>query len=293
MANIAKLLAGRAQHVLQLAAKQPQLAPRFFASASNLEYIKREVTGEKKNVAVITLNRPKALNALCDGLMKELNQALIDYASDQNIAAIVITGSEKAFAAGADIKEMQSITYSQCIMHNFLSDWTGVARCQKPIIAAVNGYALGGGCELAMMCDIIYAGEKAKFGQPEIALGTIPGAGGTQRLTRVVGKSKAMEMCLTGNMISAAEAEKRGLVSKVLPADQLVNEAIKLGEKIGTHSGLIVQLCKEAVNTAYETTLQEGLKFERRTFHASFSTEDRKEGMTAFVEKRPANFKNN
>ena len=293
MTSFAKILAGRAQNIIQVAARNPQLTPRFYAAVANLEFLKTEVTGEKKNVAVITLNRPKSLNALCNGLMKELSTTLESYEKDESIAAIVITGSEKAFAAGADIKEMQPNTYSQCIMGNFLSDWTQVARCQKPIIAAVNGYALGGGCELAMMCDIIYAGDKAKFGQPEIALGTIPGAGGTQRLTRVVGKSKAMEMCLTGNMINAAEAEKMGLVSKVVPSDQLVCEAVKLGEKIGTHSGLIVQLCKEAVNTAYETTLQEGLKFERRAFHATFATEDRKEGMTAFVEKRPAQFKNN
>ncbi|XP_061391799.1 probable enoyl-CoA hydratase, mitochondrial [Musca vetustissima] len=294
MAQIMKTVAGRAQQMLQVAAKQQQFVPRFYsAAATNFEFIKTELAGEKKNVAVITLNRPKALNALCNGLMKELSASLDQYEQDKNIAAIVITGSEKAFAAGADIKEMQPNTYSHCIMGNFLNDWTRVAKCQKPIIAAVNGYALGGGCELAMMCDIIYAGDKAKFGQPEIALGTIPGAGGTQRLTRVVGKSKAMEMCLTGNMISAAEAEKTGLVSKVVPADQLVAEAVKLGEKIGTHSQLIVQLCKEAVNTAYETTLQEGLKYERRTFHATFSTEDRKEGMTAFVEKRPAKFNNN
>lgn len=294
MASIAKIVAGRAQNLIQVAAKNPKLAPRFYSAAvNNLEFIKAEVTGAKQNVAVITLNRPKALNALCNGLMKELNTALDGYESDKSIGAIVITGSEKAFAAGADIKEMQSNTYSDCIMGNFLSDWTRVARCQKPIIAAVNGYALGGGCELAMMCDIIYAGDKAKFGQPEIALGTIPGAGGSQRLTRVVGKSKAMEMCLTGNMINAEEAEKMGLVSKVIPADKLLSEAVKLGEKISSHSGLIVQLCKEAVNTAYETTLQEGLKFERRTFHATFSTEDQKEGMTAFVEKRPAKFTNN
>lgn len=167
---------------------------------------------------------------------------------------------------------MQNNTYAKCIMTNFLSDWTKVANTQKPIIAAVNGYALGGGCELAMMCDIIYAGDKARFGQPEIAIGTIPGAGGTQRLTRVVGKSKAMEICLTGNMITAEEAEKSGLVSKIFPAATLVDEAVKLGEKISSHSPLIVQLCKEAVNTAYETTLNEGLKFERRTFHATFST---------------------
>ncbi|XP_034102547.1 probable enoyl-CoA hydratase, mitochondrial isoform X3 [Drosophila albomicans] len=256
------------------------------------EFIKTEVTGEKKNVAVITLNRPKALNALCNGLMKELSTALKAYGKDANISAIVLTGSEKAFAAGADIKEMAPNTYSQCIQGNFLNDWTEVARTQKPIIAAVNGYALGGGCELAMMCDIIYAGDKAKFGQPEIALGTIPGVGGTQRLTRVVGRSKAMEMCLTGNMINAQEAEKVGLVSKVIPPDQLLVEAVKLGEKIGTHSNLIVQLCKEAVNTAFETTLEEGLKYERRFNHATFSTIDCKEGVKAFIEKRPAKFIN-
>ena len=178
--------------------------------------------------------------------MNELSTALDAFEKDKEIAAIVLTGSEKAFAAGADIKEMQPMTYSKCIQSNFLNNWSRVARCQKPIIAAVNGYALGGGCELAMMCDIIYAGEKAKFGQPEIALGTIPGAGGTQRLTRVAGKSKAMEICLTGNMIDAKEAEKIGLASKVFPADQLVPEAIKLGERISTHSLLIVHLCKEA-----------------------------------------------
>lgn len=262
----------------------------LISAAANFEFIKVEKTGEKKNVALITLNRPKALNALCKGLMTEVAQALQTMEKDKAIGAIVITGSEKAFAAGADIKEMQNNTYAQCILGNFLNDWTSVARTQKPVIAAVNGYALGGGCELAMMCDIIYAGDKAKFGQPEIAIGTIPGAGGTQRLTRVVGKSKAMEICLTGNMITAQEAEKMGLVSKVVPADQLVAETVKLAEKISSHSPLIVQLCKEAVNTAYETTLNEGLKFERRHFHATFSTKDRKEGMTAFVEKRPPNF---
>lgn len=204
--------------------------------------------------------------------MTELSQTLESYEKDPQISVIILTGNEKAFAAGADIKEMQNNTYADCIMGNFLNDWTRVAKCQKPIIAAVNGYALGGGCELAMMCDIIYAGDKAKFGQPEIAIGTIPGAGGTQRLTRVVGKSKAMEMCLTGNMITAEEAEKMGLVSKVVPSDKLLDEAIKLAEKIGSHSSLIVQLCKEAVNTAFETSLNEGLKFERRAFHATFST---------------------
>lgn len=290
MSFIGRIVSSR-PHLIQKAIWNQ--VPRLYSTALEpMEYIKTEVAGEKKNVALITLNRPKALNALCNGLMKELKTALTAYEKDSAIAAIVITGSEKAFAAGADIKEMQANTYADCIMGNFLNDWTSVASCQKPIIAAVNGYALGGGCELAMMCDIIYAGDKARFGQPEIALGTIPGAGGTQRLTRAVGKSKAMEICLTGNMINAEEAEKMGLVSKVIPANQLVNEAIKLGEKIGTHSNLIVQLAKEAVNTAYETTLQEGLKYERRTFHATFSTADQKEGMTAFIEKRPAKFNN-
>lgn len=260
------------------------------AAAPAFEFIKTEKKGENSNVGLITLNRPKALNALCNGLMAEVSQALDAFEADKSIGAIVITGSEKAFAAGADIKEMQNNTYAGCILGNFLEDWTRVARTQKPVIAAVNGYALGGGCEFAMMCDIIYAGDKAKFGQPEIALGTIPGAGGSQRLTRVVGKSKAMEMCLTGDMITAQEAQNMNLVSKVVPADKLVEEAVKLGEKISKHSPLIVALCKEAVNTSYETTLAEGLKFERRHFHATFSTKDRKEGMTAFVEKRPAVF---
>lgn len=262
-----------------------------FRIGTQLEFIKTEVTGADKNVAVITLNRPKALNALCNGLMKELSNALKEFETNDAIRSIVITGSEKSFAAGADIKEMQGNTYAQCIKGNFLNDWTQVAQSGKPIIAAVNGYALGGGCELAMMCDIIYAGDKAKFGQPEINLGTIPGAGGTQRLTRVVGKSKAMEMCLTGNMIDAVEAEKLGLVSKVVPAANLLEEAIKLGDKIGTMSPLTVRLCKESVNTAYETTLHEGLKFERRTFHATFSTADQKEGMNAFANKQKPNFK--
>lgn len=289
MANVARILVGRVQNLAHLSAAGKNL-PRFYSSGKSLEYIKTELTGANKNVALITLNRPKALNALCNRLMNELSDTLNEYEKDEKISVVVITGSEKAFAAGADIKEMQHNNYAKCITGNFLNGWTKVANCQKPIIAAVNGYALGGGCELAMMCDIIYAGDKAKFGQPEIALGTIPGAGGTQRLTRAVGKSKAMEICLTGNMIDANEAEKMGLVSKVVPADQLVAEAVKLGEKIASHSPLIVQLCKEAVNVAYETTLQQGLLFERRTFHATFSTKDRQEGMTAFVEKRPAKF---
>lgn len=266
---------------------------RFYcAAAGNYEFIKVEKTGTKKNVALITLNRPKALNALCNGLMTEVGKAIDALEVDDSVGAIIITGSEKAFAAGADIKEMQNNTYSKCITGNFLNHWNRVAETKKPVIAAVNGYALGGGCELAMMCDIIYAGENAKFGQPEILIGTIPGAGGTQRLTRSVGKSKAMEMVLTGNQVGAAEAEKMGLVAKVFPPAELVNEAVKLGEKIASLSPLIVSMAKEAVNVAYETTLREGLHFEKRAFHGTFATKDRKEGMTAFVEKRAPNFTN-
>lgn len=274
--------------------RAPQLKQQyrlFCAAASNYQFIIKDVVGEKKNVGIIFLNRPKALNALNKGLMSELGQALSEFDKDPAVGAIIITGNEKAFAAGADIKEMQGNTYSDCILGNFLADWTKVAETRKPTIAAVNGYALGGGCELAMMCDIIYAGEKARFGQPEINIGTIPGAGGTQRLTRAIGKSKAMEMCLTGNMITAEEAEKSGLVSKIFPADKLVSEATKLAEKISAQSPLTVALAKEAVNVAFESTLQEGLRFERRYFHATFSTKDQKEGMLAFAEKRAPSFK--
>ncbi|OAD54232.1 Enoyl-CoA hydratase, mitochondrial [Eufriesea mexicana] len=280
---------------LQIDRKLPYCASNvkhYCCQVQNYEFIKVEYTGENKNVALVTLNRPKALNALCDKLMIELNDAISKFDRNDSIGAIVVTGSEKAFAAGADIKEMQNNTYAQNVRGNFLADWDGVSRASKPVIAAVNGYALGGGCELAMMCDIIYAGDKAKFGQPEIALGTIPGAGGTQRLTRVVGKSKAMEMVLTGNQITAEEAEKSGLVSKVFPADRLIAEAIKSAEKIASHSQLIVAMAKESVNTAYETTLKEGLHFEKKMFHGTFATDDRKEGMTAFVEKRPPKFNN-
>lgn len=260
------------------------------SSVSNFQYILVEKKGEKQNVGLVTLNRPKALNALCDGLMIELQTALNQFDKDENVAAIVVTGCEKAFAAGADIKEMENKKFKDCFTGNFLSHWDSVSRTVKPVIAAVNGYAFGGGCELAMMCDIIYAGENAQFSQPEINLGTIPGAGGTQRLTRIIGKSRTMEMVLTGSRVKAADAERWGLVSKVYPSDKVVDEAIKLGEKIGTMSKLTVAICKESVNQAYETTLQEGLKVEKRYFHSTFATDDRKEGMTAFVEKRKPNF---
>lgn len=245
----------------------------------------------KDRVGVITLNRPNALNALNNALVSELNEALDAFEADAAIGAIVITGSEKAFAAGADIKEMASKTYAEVYGGDFISSWERITRCRKPIIAAVAGFALGGGCELAMMCDFIIAADTAKFGQPEITLGIMPGAGGTQRLTRFVGKSKAMEMCLTGRMMDAAEAERSGLVSRVVPAADLLAEALKAAGKIATMSLPAVMMTKETVNRAYETTLTEGVRFERRVFHAMFATEDQKEGMAAFVEKRKPAFK--
>lgn len=264
-------------------------SPRWMSSG-NYEYIIVEKKGEKNNVGFIQLNRPKALNALCKGLMSELDQAVQKFEKDDDVGCIVLTGSDRAFAAGADIKEMQTKEFSEVWRGNFLSEWDALSRCSKPVIAAVNGFALGGGCEVAMMCDIIYAGDKAQFGQPEITLGTIPGAGGTQRLCKAVGKSKAMEMVLTANRISAEEAEKAGLVSKVVPAAELVNEAIKTAEKISSFSKIATAMCKEAVNAGYEMTLKEGLHFEKRLFHASFASNDRREGMTAFSEKRPPKF---
>ena len=265
---------------------------RGFSSTqpTSYEHILVDKKGVKANVGFIQLNRPKALNALCDALMGEVNTALDDFEKDGNVGAIVITGSDRAFAAGADIKEMQNRDFHDCYAGNFLGDWTRITKVRKPVIAAVNGHALGGGCELAMMCDIIYAGEKAKLGQPEILLGTIPGAGGTQRLIRAIGKSKAMEMVLSGDPITAQEAEKAGLVSKVFPVEEVVDEAVKLAEKIAGHSKIAVAMCKEAVNSANELSLAEGLHMEKRIFHSTFATKDRKEGMTAFVEKRPANW---
>src|ERR1700723_863373 len=242
-------------------------------------------------VGLIRLNRPQALNALNQALIDELNVALGLFAADAGIGAVVLTGSDKAFAAGADIKEMQPKTYMEAYLEDFVARWEGVARLRKPIIAAVSGFALGGGCELAMMCDFILAAETAKFGQPEIKLGVIPGAGGTQRLTRAVGKSKAMEMILTGRMMDAAEAERAGLVSRVVPAASLLDEALKVAAAIAALSRPAVYAAKEAVNRAQETTLAEGIRFERRIFHSLFATEDQKEGMRAFAEKRAADFK--
>jgi len=244
-------------------------------------------------VGIITLNRPKALNALCKALIAELETALDDLEGDDTIGCILLTGSEKAFAAGADIKEMKDKTYQQAYAEDFITEgWERLAKTRKPVIAAVAGYALGGGCEIAMMCDFILAADTAKFGQPEITIGTIPGSGGTQRLTRFVGKSKAMELCLTGRMMDAEEAERAGLVARVVPAADLLAEARKTAQKIAGLSRPVVMMAKEAVNRAYETTLAEGIKFERRVFHATFALEDQKEGMAAFADKRPPAWKN-
>jgi enoyl-CoA hydratase len=243
-------------------------------------------------VGLITLNRPKALNALNSQVLSELVAALGAFDADDGIGAIVVTGSEKAFAAGADIKEMQHKTYVDAFLEDFFSGWDNVGRVRKPLIAAVAGYALGGGCELAMMCDFIIAADNAKFGQPEITLGVMPGMGGSQRLTRAVGKSKAMDMCLTGRMMDAAEAERSGLVSRVVPAEKLLDEAMAAAAKIADFSLPSVMMAKEAVNRAFETTLAEGLRFEKRLFHSMFALDDQSEGMAAFVEKRKANFTN-
>lgn len=255
----------------------------------NYQNIQVETRGP---VALITLNRPKAFNALSDALMEELTQALDVIEADESVRAIVLTGGEKVFAAGADIKGMKDYLYMDAYKSNFITrNWERVSRCRKPVIAAVAGYALGGGCELAMMCDFILAADNAKFGQPEIKLGILPGAGGTQRLTRLIGKSKAMELCLTGRMMGVEEAERAGLVSRIVPVAELIDEAIKTAETIAGYSLVAAMMTKECVNRAYESTLAEGLLFERRTFHAVFATEDQKEGMEAFSGKRAPEFK--
>ncbi|CAB1402655.1 Enoyl-CoA hydratase [valine degradation] (EC 4.2.1.17) [Pseudomonas fluorescens] len=241
-------------------------------------------------VGLITLNRPQALNALNAQLVSEVNQALDALEADANIGCIVLTGSKKAFAAGADIKEMAELTYPQIYMDDLFSDSDRVANRRKPIIAAVNGFALGGGCELALMCDFILAGDNAKFGQPEINLGVLPGMGGTQRLTRAVGKAKAMEMCLSGRMIDAVEAERCGIVARIVPSDELLDEALKVAAVIADKSLPIAMMIKESVNRAFEVNLSEGVRFERRVFHAAFATQDQKEGMAAFIGKRAAEF---
>ncbi|WP_040662193.1 enoyl-CoA hydratase [Nitrococcus mobilis] len=247
----------------------------------------------RERVALITLNRPEALNALSDELMDELGTAIAEFDGDDGIGCLVITGSDKAFAAGADIKELQAQNFFDVFRRDFPSaaGWSAARRARKPIIAAVAGYALGGGCELAMACDLIIAADTARFGQPEITIGTMPGAGGTQRLARAVGKSKAMELCLTGRLMDAAEAERAGLVSRVVPAAELLAEAQQTAATIASHSLPITMMIKEAVNEAFETGLREGLQLERRLFQSTFATEDHKEGMAAFVAKRAPKFK--
>jgi enoyl-CoA hydratase len=243
-------------------------------------------------VGLITLNRPKAMNALNAALMAELATALDAFEDDDGVGTIVITGSDKAFAAGADIKEMKDKSFMDAFLADFLTrGWERTASCRKPTIAAVAGYALGGGCELAMMCDIIIAADNTQFGQPEITIGAIPGLGGTQRLVRAIGKAKAMEMCLTGRMMGAEEAERSGLVSRIVPVADLLEDAMKTAEKIARMSRPLAMITKEAVNRAFEAPLAEGLRFERRMFHAIFATDDQKEGMGAFVEKRKPAFK--
>ena len=244
-------------------------------------------------VGLVTLNRPKALNALNDDLVDELGLALDAFEGDENIGCVVITGSEKAFAAGADITMMANFSYMDAYKGDYITrNWERLKTFRKPVIAAVSGFALGGGCEMAMSCDMIFAADTAKFGQPEVKLGIIPGAGGTQRLPRAVGKAKAMDLCLTGRLMDAAEAEKSGLVARVIPADKLVEEALAAAAAIASYSLPVVMMIKESINRAFESSLNEGLLFERRTFHSAFALADQKEGMAAFVEKRKADFKN-
>jgi enoyl-CoA hydratase len=243
-------------------------------------------------IGIVRLNRPQALNALNAALIGELTAAVQAFEADAGIACMIVTGSEKAFAAGADIKEMADRSYMDAFMGDFAAGWDALARARKPTVAAVAGFALGGGCELAMMCDLIIAADTAKFGQPEIKLGVIPGIGGTQRLTRAVGKAKAMDLCLTGRMMDAVEAERSGLVARVVPAASLMDEALKVAETIASMSLPVLMIAKESVNRAFETTLAEGMRFERRVFHSLFATADQKEGMAAFVAKRPAKFEN-
>ncbi len=250
------------------------------------------LTAVEGRVALITLNRPQALNALNVQIITDINHALDGFDKDPEIGCIIITGSAKAFAAGADIKEMAKHSYPDTYLDDFLSSWDRIGARRKPLIAAVAGFALGGGCELAMMCDFIIAADNAKFGQPEIKLGVMPGSGGTQRLTRFVGKSKAMDMCLTGRMMDAQEAERSGLVSRVVPAADLLADAMQTARTIASMSLPIAMMTKETVNRAYDTTMAEGIRFERRVFHSMFATHDQKEGMAAFVEKRTPQFKN-
>ena len=252
---------------------------------------KHIVVETRDQAGFVKLNRPKAMNALNSELIAELNRALDIFESGEEIGAIVITGSDTAFAAGADIKEMQPKDYVDVFSSDFIGKWDRLSRCRKPVIAAVAGYALGGGCELAMMCDFIIAADNARFGQPEINLGVSPGAGGTQRLTRFIGKSKSMDMCLTGRMMDATEAESIGLVSRIISSDNFVDDVVEIAKEVANKSLVATMMTKEMVNRAYETTLAEGVRFERRLFHSMFATKDKAEGMDAFVEKRKPEFK--
>ena len=250
------------------------------------------IVESRGRIGLIRLNRPKQLNALNDELMQELGRALIDFDNDDTIHSIVLTGSDKAFAAGADIDAMKDLTYMEAFRTRFITrSWDQLKQVRKPVIAAVNGYALGGGCEVAMMCDIVIAGDTARFGQPEIKLGIIPGAGGTQRLPRAIGKAKAMDLALTARIMDAAEAERAGLVSRVVPAAETLDTALAIAEELARLPMAAVMLCKEAINRAFEAPLDEGLRFERRVFHSLFGTEDQREGMAAFIEKRKPEFK--
>lgn len=251
------------------------------------------VVERREKVGIVTLSRPKALNALNDALMDELGAALLAFDADDGIGCIVLTGGDKVFAAGADIGAMAEWTYMDVYKSDYITrNWETIRRIRKPVVAAVAGYALGGGCELAMMCDVVIAGDDAKFGQPEIKLGILPGAGGTQRLPRAVGKAKAMDLCLTGRMMDAVEAERAGLVSRIVASTQLIDEAVAVAAKIASYSLPVAMMIKESVNRAWETTLSEGILFERRAFHASFATQDQKEGMAAFLAKKPPRFSN-
>jgi len=282
--------AARAARRAPGAAGRRALSSSSSAHAETHEYMTSSV--EHGSVALVTLTRPKALNALCDGLFAELNALTKQFDADPSIGCIVLTGAgEKAFVAGADIKEMAARDFSTCYDMDMFAQWHEISKLRTPTIAAVNGFALGGGCELAMLCDMIYCAEGARFGQPEITLGVIPGGGGTQRLTHAVGKSKAMDMLLTGEMIGADEAKACGLVSRVFPQPELLPQTLKLAAKIAGFSRPAAQMTKETVNAAYEMSLESGVRFERRLFHAAFSTADQKEGMAAFQEKRPAEWK--
>jgi enoyl-CoA hydratase len=249
------------------------------------------IVEKKGRVGVITFNRPEVLNALSVALTREMRQAVEAFEADRQVNCLILAGSERAFAAGADIREMENLTVSELITNDFIDDWESIARCRKPVIAAVRGVALGGGCELALMCDFIIAGDTARFGQPEIKIGVIPGAGGSVRLAQSVGKAKTMDMCLTGRMMDAPEAERCGLVSRVVPDAEVMTETMKAAETIAGYSQIALMAAKEAINNAFEASLGEGVRFERRMFHALFATEDQKEGMTAFLGKRKPEFK--